>query len=314
MLKKKTNKKLVVESWAGAATKISGYVGMTMSLIKQKNYNPDVIVGVSSGAVVGLMRVALMVKPSLIPALDELGRSFTLEDIFDESPLGKKGGLTVKSILRGVRGKLSLAEHKKLSKTLKKFFTKEVYSEYIKGDYPDLLICSTDIDNGNYIIENAKDLSYDGLFSSILASSAIPALMSPLSIINRKIMDGGIRYSNSGWYVIYKLIEEGYEIDSHVSLYSRPKDISNEIDTPLNLSKSVLFRGILGVVGRSISIMMFQNSKFCEFTEQQMSEKYKYNLHQFFLPKILDSALDTDKEQLEELYLSGRDSIKTFVK
>jgi hypothetical protein len=305
-------KEITIESWAGAATKISGYAGMTMELIKKKDYKPNIIVGVSSGSVIGLIRIALMIKPSLIPKLEELAKSFTLDDIFNENPLNKKGGLSIKSILRGVRGKLSLADHKQLRNTLEEFYTEEIHDKYVYGSYPDLFICSTDIDTGSYVIHNAKRLAYDEVFLHILSSSAIPVLMSPLYYRNNKVMDGGIRYSNAGWYIIYLLTKKGYNVDSHVSLYSRPQNISKEIDEALTLKKRTMFRGIMGIVGRSISIMMFQNSKFCEFTEQQMSEKHSYSLQQFFLPKILDNALDTDKEQLSELYDAGKESLGNF--
>jgi hypothetical protein len=300
---------LEIESWAGAATKVSGYIGMIAELTKKQDYKPDVIVGVSSGSIAGLIRIVTIVSPSSIIPLVKLGKGFDLDDIFNKKPFNEESKLTLGAIARGIKGALSLGEHLQLRDTLKRFYTKEIWEEYVTGDYPDLILCSVDIDTGSYIMHNAKRLTYEDTFLHILSSSAIPGIMKPLLFNNNKVMDGGIRYSNAGWYVIYKMLNDGYKIHSHVSLYSRPQDISKEINSSLELKRTRFFKGILSILGRSISIMMFQNSKFCEFTEQQLAEKEGYDLYQYFLPKILDNSLDVEKKQLEQLYYAGMKSV-----
>jgi len=304
-----TDDLLEIESWAGAATKISGYIGMIAELTKKQDYKPDVIVGVSSGSIAGLMRITTMISPSTIVPLVKLAKGFSLDDIFNKKPVNENNRLTLGAIARGVKGALSLGEHIQLRDTLKQFYTKEIWQKYVEGDYPDLIICSTNIDTGDYLMYNAKRLSYEDTLLHILSSSAIPGLMKPLSMHKSLIMDGGIRYSNAGWYVIYKMINSGYKIHSHVSLYSQPQDISKEIDSPLELKKTRFFKGIFSIIGRSISIMMFQNTKFCEFTEQQLAEKESYDLYQCFLPNILNSSLSVDKKELEKLYYAGMKSV-----
>lgn len=303
-----------IESWAGASTKISGYIGMIYELSKKK-YNPDIIIGTSSGSIASLMRISLMINPHKMGDLVHLAKNFDLEDIFNISPVNKKGKIRPNSLFRLFRGKLSMGEHNKLVDTLKDFFTEEVYSEYIKGDYPDLLLCSTNINNGSFNIENAKDLSYEDIFHHVLASTSIPVATQPLYISNDITYDAGVRFSNPGCYLIHKMIKNGYHVSSHKSFYSRPQDISGIISKKVNvdsLKDRLFFKGAAKVAGRCTDIYMFQNSKFCEWLEEYQSDREGYDLQQFFLPKILDSTYDVDQEQLEKLFYLGRTSIAKF--
>jgi hypothetical protein len=306
-----------IESWSGAATKISGYIGMISELKRKTDYNPNIIIGTSSGAIASLLRVSLMVKPSMFSSMVNLAINFSLDDIFNVSPVNKKGGLKGSSIVRLIKGKLSMGEHYQLTKTLKKFFTEDMFDQYKHElyDYPDLLICSTDIDSGKFIVVNAKDLSYEDIFKHILASTSIPLATQPIDIFGNLNLDAGITFGNPGCYLIHQMIKNGYRIKSHNSFYSRPQDISGSITDKVKVYKlknRLMFKGASRVVSRVIDLMLLQNSKSCEWLEGYQSEKQGYKLQQFFLPKVLDSTYDVDKAQLKELYEAGKRSLVNF--
>tara|TARA_R110000803_G_scaffold10096_2_gene31254 strand:+ start:376 stop:1350 length:975 start_codon:yes stop_codon:yes gene_type:complete len=306
-----------IESWSGAATKIGGYIGMITELIKKPNSTPDIIIGTSSGAIASLLRVSLMVNPLMLPHIIKLAIKLSLDDIFNISPVNKKGGLRGSSIVRLIRGKLSMGEHYQLTKTLKKLFTEHMYNEYrrIEHRYPDLLICSTDIDSGKFIVVNAKDLSYEDIFKHILASTSIPLATQPMSIGGNLNLDAGITFGNPGCYLIHKMIKGGYTVRAHNSFYSRPQDISGSITEKvevLRLKDRLMFKGASKIVSRVVDLMLLQNSKSCEWLESYQSEKQGYELQQVFIPKILDSTYDVDEDQLKELYEAGKRSLVNF--
>lgn len=313
-LNKRQVNKITVESWAGSSTKIAGYIGMLESLYNNRNYKPDIINGISGGAIISILRLKLILDSDSMNEIIELGTEFNLETIFKDPPFNKKR-IKIKSIINLVKGKPALSSHEKLLDSLFSIFTKQDFYNY-KHDskLPIVLICSTNMENGSLRIVNIKEkcYTYSDLKKDLLASTSIPMVMEPILINDQYHHDGGVRYSNAGFYIINKLLKQGVIVKQHVSLYSRPRDLTDIIKDPIDRTKKTFFRFSGRFLLRVFKIRMYQNSKFCETSELKQARQHKIVLKQFFLPNILKSFFDTDEKLLKKLYEEGKKSIGRF--
>jgi len=306
---KKSN--IIVESWAGSSTKVAGYIGMLESLYQKSNYRPDLINGVSGGAIITILRIKLMLDPTSINQIIKLGTEFDLETIFEKPPF-TTDSIRFKSILNLIKGSPGMASHSKLLDSLFSIFTEEDFNNYKRDpNLPVGLICSVNMENAALRIANIKleDYTYSELKQDLLASTSIPLVMEPILINDEYYHDGGVRYSNAGSYIIDKLFLNSIVVSKHISLYSRPRDLKDVIKEPIQRTKPGWFKLSGRLVLRVFKIRMYQNSKFCELAEIRQARSKKIILKQFFLPQILKSLFDTDKDSLRKLYEEGKKSI-----
>jgi len=146
---------------SGGGIKGMAHVGILKALMEHQIY-PDVISGVSAGAIVGAL-YANGIAPSEMLV------------IFKETPLLKYNFLTI--------SKAGLFDTKEYIAFFRKYFPVDMFEALEKK----LFVVATDLQNGS-----SKFFSSGSLLKAVLASAALPPVFNPVSINGRLYADGGI--------------------------------------------------------------------------------------------------------------------------
>lgn len=279
-----------VLSIAGGETKLSGMVGIARSLIEEKGYKPDVITG-NSASSLAVVLIALGMWDTLKVASTDI----TLDTIFSSKPINKKRKLTVKAICRVLRSKESISVMDNLEIAIRKYISEGTFNRYVFGNYADTYVNTTDFSTGARVIYNLKNVSYEKFVKIIKASSSVPLLGEAVPLDSGYHLDGGTRTTIlSAWAV------ENFKdiIKTHVSIYSRPKDLKNILNKwkPSNA---------VSTLGRTAKIALLTISKKDEEIEDLKCREYNVIQHKLYLSKLSDHAFEVDKEHLTNLYDEG---------
>src|SRR5687768_7230011 len=125
---------------SGGGTKIAGLFGVAETLMIEKNFKPDVISGISAGAILSL--------PLALGKFDEVKKmvlSFTLKDFFSDPPVKENGKFTMGALWRVVTGKPYLGKQENLEKKLKAMISKEEFESYqIDNSKPTCIVGAVD--------------------------------------------------------------------------------------------------------------------------------------------------------------------------
>jgi hypothetical protein len=270
-------------SLSGGATKFAGLVSCAKGLI-DSGFKPTHIVGVSAGALATLP-IALGIEDLAI----KIGNNIELKQLFSSLPVKDNGKLTLGAICRLLIGKKSLGVQK-TDVLVKSIITEDIFNRYKSGDYAECYLLAVNFSSGGRELFRVKDLNYDQYLLAVSASSHIPMVSQPVEINGEFYFDGGIRDHNPGYYALTKIDAIFKEV---VSIYSRPK-IEESYDD--NWKES-----FFNIFSRTIDIMNIEISKTDELLELEYCEKNNIKLKQLFLPKVLTSLFDTDKNRLLEL-------------
>mgnify|MGYP005817278813 CR=1 FL=1 len=277
-------------SISGGETKLSGLVGIARSVVVEKGYKPDIITGNSASAL-----AVVLVAMGLWETLKVASVDLTLDSIFSVKPINKKRKLTFKAILRVVSSKESISVMDNLETTIKKYISEGTFNRYIAGNYPATYVNTTDFKTGARIVYNLKNVSYHKFIKIVKASSSVPMLGEAVHLDNGYHLDGGIRTTILSAWAIDKFKDE---VKTHVSIYSRPDDLTNILDEwkPSN---------VVATAGRTAKIALLTISKKDELVEDLMCDKYQVEQHKLYLPKLSNQAFNVDKKHLLDLYESG---------
>ena len=112
---------------SGGASKASGEVGASQVLV-ENGYSPDIITGVSAGAVLAVP-IALGMWDKTI----DFTTNLELKQIFSKSPITSKGKLSKTAYWRFIRRKESLGVMGNLSKTISKVISPGHFKEFKKN-------------------------------------------------------------------------------------------------------------------------------------------------------------------------------------
>ncbi|NNC93917.1 MAG: patatin-like phospholipase family protein [Chitinophagales bacterium] len=292
---------------SGGGTKISGLFGAAEIMLTKKNYKPDIISGISAGAVLSV--------PLALGKMEEIKEvilSLTLNTFFNVPPVRKNGKLRLTNALsKLIQGQHYLGEQFNLEVQLKKMVSREEFDAYRKND--DLAICivgAVDFYTGRRFFVNLKEVEYDLFPSLVNASASIPIftpgilLSGPIddfegNTINHDMLlfDGGVRDHNPTHRI---LSSNKYNITESASIFSRPED--NQL-----LPNNCKPRNLLKLLGRYTDITSTEISKDDEFREKQYFQSSNtFNHGTFFLPSIMKDVYDVDKTRLRQLYEAGR--------
>ena len=292
---------------SGGATKIAGLAGSIDYIINNYGYKPTDITGVSSGAILTL--------PIAMGKWDEirsLTTSFTLDDIFDKKPVNKNNKISLNAILRVISGKKSFGTQNNLKKTLSKIITPLDYFHYQNDKkYPDCYIGSVDFKTGSRKVFNLKNrlISYDDYLELVNSSASIPLAVEPVYFNESILYDGGVRnHILSTWS-----LENIENIDSSISVFSRPQDIKDILGNEWNP------KNIIDVFNRYIAITNIEISKSDEENERLLVELLSkkgenITLNQVFTPYLIKELYDTDPNKLTELYDLSYKMAKEYLK
>lgn len=276
---------------SGAATKIGGLYGVAEALMMDKGYKPDVITGISSGA--------LLSVPLALGKFEELRAlitSFKLEDIFDNPPVNKEGKLTVRALARLATGKLGLGTQNNLALTLGKIITEKEYIRYVNGPHPEVYVGAVDYVSGSKIVYRIKDLSYKQYIDAVMASSSIPLYVDPVVSEGRVLYDGGVRD-----HILSRWALDNLEVSECISVYSRPREYEPK--------PGYRIKNALDVVKRTVDIMSVELSAGDEREETDYCKANGIARYSYYLPRLMSSQYDTDSGKLREMYEIGRSQV-----
>ena len=203
---------------SGGATKAAGEVGIAEVIIKN-GYAPDIITGVSAGAVLSVP-IALGLWDEMI----NFSTNLQLKQIFSKAPITEKGKISKIAYWRFIRRKESLGVMGNLSKTISKVVTPGHFKEYKKDKYPIVYIMAVNSGTGKRHFYNVKELSYTDYLKLTVASSSVPLANEKVKYNGLFLTDGGIRNG-----IISHWLFEKYQaqIKESISIYSRPQKLNN---------------------------------------------------------------------------------------
>jgi predicted acylesterase/phospholipase RssA len=287
------DKPMKIFNISGGATKIGGLFAKSERIIKEFGYKPDIISGVSSGA--------LLTLPIAMGKWDELKQlvtTITLEHIFDNPPVNKKGKITLKSIWRILIGEPSFGTQNNLRKTLSNLITQNDFDKYINGKYPKVFIGVTNFNSGEFELINIQDLSYEEYLDYTVASTSIPFAVEGVEIKDKFYFDGGVYHHTCTTEIIRKYKSK---ISHCITVFSRPRnmnlsyDLFNQID-------------ITQVAKQYENISTAYASIVDQTVEKELCTQYKIKNMQVFCPSVMKSLYDVDPIRLKELYLRSYNS------
>ena len=278
---------------SGGATKVGGLFAKSERIIKEFGYKPDVISGISSGAL-----LALPIALGKWDELKALVTNITLDHIFDNYPVNKKGKITLKSIWRLLIGKPSLGTQNNLRKTLSSLITEEDFNEYIDGEYSKVFIGVTNFNTGEFELVDVQDLYYEQYLDYVIASASIPFAVEGVEINGDIYFDGGVLHHVCSTEVIRKYKSK---ITHCITVFSRPRN--------MNLSYELFDQiDITQVAKQYENISTAYASLTDQIVEKELCTQYKIKNIQVFCPSVLKSLFDVDPERLKELYLKSYNS------
>jgi len=211
-----------VISISGGATKFISLIS-ALKTVCQTGYTPDVLVGVSAGALACLLYAVGKMDKGI-----EVGLNMTLDTFFGKKPVTKDGHIPVSAVLRGFRNFLysdspesaALGDLGNLRKSLDALVTDEVWSRYVHNDSaPGLFVLAINACTLQKEIVNIKWLGRETAIKWVLASCSMPIFVPPVRIGMAWYYDGGLRDHNAAHLILDRL----ENIESLVSIYSRGK-------------------------------------------------------------------------------------------
>ncbi|HUS87442.1 MAG TPA: patatin-like phospholipase family protein [Bacteroidales bacterium] len=291
---------------SGGGTKIAGLFGACESIITLKNYKPDIISGISAGAI-----LAVPLALGKMNEIRQLVLDFNLETFFDVPPVKPDGKLRACNAIGKIIGKKHyLGRQNNLEKVLSEVVTKEEFEKY-RNDVS-LAICivgSVDFYTGKRFYIDLKTVSYDNFLLFVNASASIPVFTPGVSMnsdiqdfegeknLFDKVLlfDGGVRDHSPS----YKILRSNkYKITETCTIFSRPDKVTEIIDPGKFKPKN-----LLKILEQYIDITNAEISKNDEFQEKKVIKEKKIRDHgTIYLPKIMHGIYDVDKNRLRELY------------
>lgn len=273
---------------SGGATKIAGLLAKSERILLDFNYRPDVVTGVSAGAILSL--------PMVLGKWDELRETvlnITPEKLFDKVPFKQNGKLTLRGIMRTITGKGSFGTQNSLFTMISNTISNNEFIAYQRDRHlPKVIIGVTNFNTGKFKLVDIKKCSYDEYIRYTVASSAIPLAVEAVRVYGEYYYDGGVTHHTC---CVPYIAMGGRGINNIVTVYSRPH-------TPDTNNTNFNMVDISQVAGRAQDIMTLNVSLRDEEQEILLCEKYGINLVQTFCPKVLNGMYDMDHGRLRKLY------------
>ncbi len=282
---------------SGGGTKIAGLFGAAEVLLKEKNYQPDLISGISAGAILSVPLALGKLKE-----VKELVLNLTLDTFFSQRPIKENGSFTLGSIWRAITGKPYLGMQGNLEKMIRSVVSEAEFNDY-KKDFtkPVCLIGSVDFITGGRHYFNLKEVSYEEYPKLVNASSSLPIFSNGIQIKIKDepvyLFDGGVRDHIATAYVLGESDFKDQFTES-VSIFSRPEDFKV-------LSEEFNDKNVISILSRYVDITNVEISKNDEFQLDKICLDKQIRSTKLFLPRVMKSVYDTDHARLKELYDKG---------
>ena len=292
---------------SGGGTKIAGLFGAAEAMMMDKGYQPDIISGVSAGAV-----LAVPLALGKFDVVRDLVLNLELSTFFSTIPVKKNGKIKIFNATKKlITGKHYLGEQKNLERELRKVVSKSEFEEFKRNpNIPRCVIAMVDFYSGSRLYVDLKTVSYELFPRLVNGSSSIPVftpgveVKEPLTDVNGNttsgkmlLFDGGVRDHNPTGYMLTKLNNQ--TVSESASVFSRPEN--NDV-----LAKPWHPKNLLKILSRTFDITNTEVSKGDQYTEEEYWKDNIFNHGTFYLPKIMNDVYDVNKERLGQMYQAGR--------
>ena len=276
-------------NYSGGAVMFAGMITSAQVII-ESGFIPDVMSGVSSGAMLLPIIVAALEETELWAQAIEVANNVQPKDYFpgwDDLPVGPKGNLSIHGVLRAATGHPNLGEQD--IRGLYKSVFKEHHFEIFKRSSIECYVYGVDYDSGNmmeYKLNDAKDV--DDLIDMLQASNRIPIFTQCKNYRGIRHYDGGMRSHNPGKYILRKYPE----LDECISVFAR--EDRDHVGTDTNWDKD-----LITVITRTIGITTTQISVNDEEIQSLLCELNNIKYIPIHLPAdMLDEMYDNDSEEV----------------
>lgn len=285
---------------SGGGTKIAGLFGATEVLMKEKGYKPDVISGISAGAI-----LSVPLALGKFDQIKELVLKAKLSDFFSKPPVKQDGSFKLGAILRAISGKPYLGMQGNLEKTLAKVVSKQEFEAYKKDpNAPSCVVGTVNFkDAGRWYFDLKNDPLIDhAMFLKLVnASASLPIFTNGIEVKYDNqwlyLYDGGVRDHCPTAYMLERHPDYKDKISQTISIYSRPDQPEPEPFSDKNL---------ITVLSSFVNITNIEVSKTDQWQELRLAKDKNIPIMQVFMPQIMRKVYDTDPSRLYELYQKAR--------
>jgi predicted acylesterase/phospholipase RssA len=293
---------------SGGGTKISGLFHAAEIMIREKNYVPDIISGISAGALLSVPLALAMKNEARYDLIRARVNNITMEDFFSDTPINPDGKPNViNAAIKILEGKYYLGTQDNLERTLTEVVPEADFNEYkASPECPICIVGAVDFYTGGRVYMNLKEVEYKDFPKFVNGSGSIPIYTAgikvdePFTTFDDKdfekafLFDGGVR-DHSPTAKILSVYKN--DITNTCTIYSRPENYQNCIDDP-DFDPGHL----LEVLQRYVDISLVEISKNDEYMEKKIAEDYGIIYHDtIFLPWIMKHIYDIDPARLQLL-------------
>lgn len=194
---------------SGGGAKGAWGVGVARALSEKYNKSYDVVIGTSTGSLMGPLILA-----NRFDDLKEGYTTVTQKDIFNKSPFKDNGDIKTFTVLSRLLTKRTLGDSENLRTTIKRFFTKAVYQQ-IKDENKIFGASVASMTTGKGVVKNINDYSYEDMVNWVWASA------------NNQIFMSSFEYTENG--VTESWADGGLKNYVHIS-YVLENNLADEID------------------------------------------------------------------------------------
>lgn len=261
---------------SGGGTKIAFGAGVASELLKKNKYS--LFVGISAGAIISLFAAS-----NHMDIFHKEILALKMSDVFNVSPVNKKGRPSFRAIINFIFNKTSLGKNKKFRTKLYSLISSSDYTNFLDTE---LKVGVTNFNTSNIEYKSSKDNNYTDMINWVYASSNIPIFTEPSIIGDFCYFDGGL--------VSYVGIEEAIasgaeEID--VILHSPPEAPMEESDVKWKPT------GIIGISMRSFEILLTSLTRHDILIGKLLSETHGVKINFYYPQKPLsDNFYEIDSE------------------
>ena len=272
---------------SGASTKLPAIYGATVALYEKQGIDPEILAGVSSGAITVLFASVKKFAPEIRQTIVNA----TVSDFFKVSPVTPKGKINVLTVLkRLLTGKHSLGDQSNLKKLLKKHFTQADHEE-LKASKRRVYVGAVSFNTGEIEYLPVHELEYNEAINAVYASTCIPIYTEGQEINGELFYDGGlIDHIPSATFAV-----KG--VNEIISVYSRPEDgyVTRKETKEVKKNVGTIFT-------RMIDIMTYNVSREDEKMTDALCKQHNIDHKKIFMPYKLT----------ERTYVSGRELTRAW--
>ena len=296
---------------SGGGTKIGGLFGACEVLMQERGYKPDVISGISAGAI-----LSVPLALGKFDAVRKLVLNYDLDTFFSKPPIKDDGSVrALNAIGQIISGKHYLGDQANLEDALAGVVSKKEFERYRNDDsLPQCIVGAVDFYTGSRLYVNLKEQSYELFLKLVNASASIPIFTKGVALSGSirdfegnttsgkmLLYDGGVRDHIGSARI---LDSNTYGIQESWSVFSRPRDYRV-------LSDKFEPKSILDILARYVDINNVEISKNDEQEIDRISNERGIKQHpHVYLPRVMDHVYDISPENLQKVYEAGKQAAR----